>query len=185
MPWSSRPWTRSCRRSPASEPRNRHDRQHIEISLNELIHRQNLSLAELAEQQQHGDPSPCSPPTSSSRGPPRRAECSARTAARRAGPRTPLHDRRHPAHRPRLGRSPSGARHAGPAAHGPRRRDREHRRAGAIAYEEARGWQVESVEHENRGFDLISRSPTRKTRRPSRRFGSSRSKAAPAWAKSP
>jgi superfamily II DNA or RNA helicase len=28
-----------------------------------------------------------------------------------------------------------------------------------IAYEEARGWQVESVESENRGFDLISRKP--------------------------
>jgi SNF2 family DNA or RNA helicase len=28
-----------------------------------------------------------------------------------------------------------------------------------IAYEEARGWQVESVEAENRGFDLISRKP--------------------------
>lgn len=29
----------------------------------------------------------------------------------------------------------------------------------AIAYEEARGWQVDSVEQENRGFDLISRKP--------------------------
>jgi hypothetical protein len=29
----------------------------------------------------------------------------------------------------------------------------------AIAHEEARGWQVESVETENRGFDLISRRP--------------------------
>lgn len=28
-----------------------------------------------------------------------------------------------------------------------------------IAHEEARGWQVESVERENRGFDLISRKP--------------------------
>lgn len=28
-----------------------------------------------------------------------------------------------------------------------------------IAYEEARGWQVESVEKENKGFDLISRRP--------------------------
>lgn len=28
-----------------------------------------------------------------------------------------------------------------------------------IAYEEARGWQVESVESENRGFDLVSRKP--------------------------
>ncbi len=28
-----------------------------------------------------------------------------------------------------------------------------------IAYEEARGWEVESVETENRGFDLISRRP--------------------------
>ncbi len=29
----------------------------------------------------------------------------------------------------------------------------------AIAYEEARGWKVVSVEQENRGFDLISRKP--------------------------
>src|SRR5262249_14101751 len=29
----------------------------------------------------------------------------------------------------------------------------------AVAYEEARGWQVVSVEEENRGFDLISRKP--------------------------
>ncbi len=29
----------------------------------------------------------------------------------------------------------------------------------AIRYERSRGWQVESVESENRGFDLISRSP--------------------------
>lgn len=31
--------------------------------------------------------------------------------------------------------------------------------AEATRYEQARGWQVESVESENRGFDLISRSP--------------------------
>src|SRR5207253_1197865 len=31
--------------------------------------------------------------------------------------------------------------------------------AEAIRYEEARGWDVESVESENRGFDLISRRP--------------------------
>jgi hypothetical protein len=29
----------------------------------------------------------------------------------------------------------------------------------AIEYEESRGWQVESVEDQNRGFDLISRKP--------------------------
>ena len=29
----------------------------------------------------------------------------------------------------------------------------------AIAYENARGWEVESVEKDNRGFDLISRRP--------------------------
>ena len=29
----------------------------------------------------------------------------------------------------------------------------------ATAYEEARGWAVESVEEQNRGFDLISRKP--------------------------
>jgi hypothetical protein len=41
-------------------------------------------------------------------------------------------------------------------------RDDEIERAAVqavIAYEEARGWQVESVESENRGFDLISRRP--------------------------
>jgi hypothetical protein len=41
-------------------------------------------------------------------------------------------------------------------------RDEEVERAAVqavIAYEEARGWQVESVEAENRGFDLISRKP--------------------------
>src|SRR5262249_41107058 len=31
--------------------------------------------------------------------------------------------------------------------------------AEAIRYEKARGWDVESVESENRGFDLISRRP--------------------------
>jgi hypothetical protein len=31
--------------------------------------------------------------------------------------------------------------------------------AAAIAYEEARGWRAESVEAQNRGFDLISRKP--------------------------
>jgi len=31
--------------------------------------------------------------------------------------------------------------------------------AAATAYEEARGWRVESVEAQNRGFDLISRKP--------------------------
>ena len=45
-------------------------------------------------------------------------------------------------------------------AHGAGRRDRAHRRASvATEYEEARGCVVESVESENRGFDLISRKP--------------------------
>ncbi|MAO24323.1 MAG: helicase [Phycisphaerae bacterium] len=44
----------------------------------------------------------------------------------------------------------------------PMRRDEEVERRAievATAHEEARGWQVESVESENRGFDLISRRP--------------------------
>ena len=44
----------------------------------------------------------------------------------------------------------------------PMRRDEEVERRAievAIAHEEARGWVVESVESENRGFDLISRRP--------------------------
>jgi hypothetical protein len=51
----------------------------------------------------------------------------------------------------------------------------------AIAHEAARGWVVESVESENRGFDLISRRPHPEAPRRSSRSGSLRSKAAQAW----
>ena len=52
-------------------------------------------------------------------------------------------------------------------------------------HEKARGWQVESVESENRGFDLISRRATRRIPRLSSRFGSSKSRGGRALARSP
>ena len=45
-----------------------------------------------------------------------------------------------------------------------------------IAYEEIRGWKVESVEQDSRGFDLISGDPIQKIPRQRWRSGSSRSK---------
>ena len=52
------------------------------------------------------------------------------------------------------------ARHRRHRPDGPRRRDRADRRRGwRSGTRQARGWRVESVEAENRGFDLISRKP--------------------------
>ena len=83
--------------------------------------------------------------------------------------------RRHQPHRPGLGTAPP---RADQPAMAPMVRDDEIERIAVavvtFATEEARGWVVESVEAENRGFDLIARSRTPKTRRPSSRFGSSR-----------
>ena len=54
-----------------------------------------------------------------------------------------------------------------------------------IAHEESQGRVVESVEAENRGFDLISRSHIPKIQRPPWMSASSRSKVALIPAKSP
>lgn len=133
--------------------------EHIEISLNELIHRQNLRLAELLEQQR-GDTTPLLA-ANIKQVEDRVDELNGRLETRReelqrekqcmvgdiqyvGGAWVLPHPER---------TSPGVA---------PMVRDKEVERIAVeavIKHEEGRGWQVESVEDQNRGFDLISRKP--------------------------
>jgi len=134
--------------------------RHMEISLNELINRQNLRMADLYEQQAAGDTS--SPVAANIKTTEDRLdELNGRLERRRSE----LQQERHCTisdirrvgaawllpHPERL--SPKMA---------PFVRDDEIERLAVdavIAYERAQGREVESVESENRGFDLISRRP--------------------------
>lgn len=132
--------------------------RHIEISLNELIHRQQLRFGELMEQQQQGD---TSQPIAANlkQVEDRLDELNARLEARRAELAQerqamigdiqfvgrawvmPHPDRRKPEIAPMV-------------------RDDEIERLAVdfvVKHERDHGWVVESVEAENRGFDLISR----------------------------
>ncbi len=133
---------------------------HVEISLNALIDRQNLHMAELFEQQQKGDATPllaANMKTTEDR----LDELNGRLERRRDELKQERHctiaDIRHHGrawvlpHPERL--SPGIA---------PMVRDEEIEKIAiraVTAHEEARGWRVESVEKDNRGFDLISRKP--------------------------
>ena len=135
-------------------------RRHLEISLNALIDRQNLRLIDLLQQREAGDDTPllaANIKTTEDR----LDELNARLERRRReleqeGQCTIADIRHH-------GRAwvlPHPERSA-PAIR-PMVRDDEIERIAiraAIAHEEARGWVVESVEAQNRGFDLISRRP--------------------------
>ena len=147
-----------------SEQREREGRvihEHMEISLGELIHRQNLQLADLVSKQQARDTTP-GLAGNIAQAEQHLDELNRRleTQAPAARDGTALHDRRHRARRPHVGA-------AAPRPHQPRASRRwcattEIERIAvreAIKHEEARGWVVESVESENRGFDLISRKP--------------------------
>jgi hypothetical protein len=134
--------------------------EHIEISLGELIHRQNLQMAQLFEQKERHGTGPLVA-ANIKNVEDRLDELNHRLERRRAE----LEQERHCA--------VSDVQHLGSAwvlPHperqsadvGPLVADADIERIAvqaAIAYEEARGWQVESVESENRGFDLISRRP--------------------------
>ena len=134
--------------------------EHIEISLNELIHRQNLKLAQIFEQQQRGDASSLMA-ANIKQVEDRLDELNGRLEHRREElqkeAQCTIGDIQHVGcawvlpHPERT--SPKVA---------PMVRDNEIERIAveaAIAYEEAGGWQAESVEDQNRGFDLISRKP--------------------------
>lgn len=134
--------------------------RHIEISLNELIHRQNLKLAELIEEQQKTQQTPLL------------AANTKQTEDRIDELNARLERRRLELQQERLC-TISDIHHLGTAwvvphpertspSIAPMVRDDEIEKTAirmVTAYEEARGWHVESVESENRGFDLISRKP--------------------------
>lgn len=134
--------------------------KHLEISLNELINRQQLKMAELVERQIAGDNSPLMAANLQSIEN-RLDELNARLENRRKEfeleRNCAIADIKH------IGRSwvlPHPERNSPGIAPMVRDDDIERRAIeAAIAYEESRGWIVVSVEKDNRGFDLISRKP--------------------------
>jgi superfamily II DNA or RNA helicase len=135
-------------------------RRHLEISLGELIHRQNLQLAEMVSRKESGDP------TAGLAGNIAQAEHHLDELNRRLElRRQQLEMERNCTigditHMGRAWALPHPERDTPTLA--PMVRDDEVERIAvreAIRHEEARGWVVESVEQDNRGFDLISRKP--------------------------
>jgi hypothetical protein len=135
-------------------------RRHIELSLNALIDRQNLRLAELVEQQQNGDTSPLLA-ANMKQVEGRLDELNARLEGRLSELDQEQQCVIGDIHR--IGRAwvfPHPEREKPDVK--PMVRDDEIERIAVEAvrqYEEARGWVVESIEDQNRGFDLISRKP--------------------------
>ncbi len=136
-------------------------RRHIEISLNELIHRQNLTFANLSEQQGKHSTVPPWLSASLKQSEDRLEELNSRRERRLADLerecQCAIGDIQRIGHAwvlPHPERTSPGM--------APMVRDEEIERLAvqaAIAHEEAQGRQVESVESQNRGFDLISRRP--------------------------
>jgi len=139
---------------------NRVVREHIDISLQELINRQQLSLAELLNRRIEGATIP-GLEGNISQAEAHLDELNARLERRRHE----LEMERHCSigQIDHLGRAwvlPHPDRLAPAIA--PMVRDEEIERKAveiAMAYERARGWVVESVENENKGYDLLSRKP--------------------------
>ncbi len=133
---------------------------HVEISLNALIDRQNLHMAELFEQQQKGDGAPLMAANIKTTED-RLDELNGRLERRREE----LEQERHCTiadirHHGRAWVLPHPERMSPGIAPMVRDDEIELLAVRAVtAYEEARGWRVESVEKDNRGFDLISRKP--------------------------
>ena len=134
--------------------------RHMEISLNELIHRQNLRMAELVGQQQSSENNPLT-------------AANIKTTEDKLDELNGRLERRREELRQERNCAITDIYHCGRAwvlPHPERKspgiapmvRDEEIERravAAVIAYERARGWEAVSVEQENRGFDLISRRP--------------------------
>jgi len=134
--------------------------RHVDISLRELIHRQNLRMAELWESQQRGDPTPL-------------LAANLKTTEDRILELTERFERRVQELSQERNCSIADIQHEGSAwviphpdrsspGIAPMVRDDEIEKIAinaVITAEEAKGWKVQSVEKENRGFDLISRRP--------------------------
>ncbi|MBK8904534.1 MAG: DUF3883 domain-containing protein [Anaerolineaceae bacterium] len=138
--------------------------RHVEISLKELIDRQNLRLAELLIRQENGDEDPLLPANLK-----RETDRLDELMARRDRRRIELRQERHCSiaqirHYGRAWVLPHPDRDKPNMA--PMVRDENIERIAveeAIRYEEARGWQVSSVESENKGYDLLSQNPLNPT----------------------
>ena len=145
-----------CQRRKETETISRH----IEISLNELINRQNLRMAELLERQQAGDTNPLTAANIKTTED-RLFELNARLERRREELQQERHCTITDIHH--IGRAwvlPHPERET-PSVSSLVRDDEIEKIAvqAVISHEEAQGRQVVSVEKENRGFDLISRRP--------------------------
>jgi hypothetical protein len=133
--------------------------RHLEISLNELIHRQNLRMAEIHEQAIGPDDPLLAANLKKveDKLDELNARLERRTAELRQEAECMIGDVQH------VGRAwvlPHPERTSPQIA--PMVRDEEIERIAVqhvMAHETARGWKVESVEADNRGFDLISRKP--------------------------
>jgi superfamily II DNA or RNA helicase len=132
---------------------------HLEISLNELIHRQNLKLAELVEQQQNGDSPTLAANTKLAED--RLDELNGRLEIRQRELQKERNCTISDIHRHGSAWVLPHPERSTPRVAALVRDDEIERIAvdAVIAYERARGWDVESVENDNRGFDLISRKP--------------------------
>lgn len=133
---------------------------HVEISLNELIHRQNLRMAELVETQQKAGDTPL-------------IAANIKTTEERLFELNERLERRLKELAQERQCSIADIQHLGSAwvlphpdrespGLAPMVRDDEIEKIAVqqvIAAEEAKGWSVKSVEKEDRGFDLISRRP--------------------------
>jgi SNF2 family DNA or RNA helicase len=142
------------------QKQNRVVREHIEISLSELINRQNMMLAELVMRQQTGDETP-GLAGNIKLASDHLEELNARLERRFYELEMEKHctvgDVQHSGQAWVLPHPEQKAPEIAPMV-----RDDEIERIAvevSMAHERARGWTVESVEDENRGFDLISRKP--------------------------
>jgi superfamily II DNA or RNA helicase len=133
---------------------------HLEISLNELIHRQNLRLAELVDQQQSGDSSPLLA-ANTKQAEDRLDELNGRLEGRQRELQKERNCTISDIQRHGSAWVLPHPERATPNVAALVRDDEIEGIAvdAVIAFERARGWEVESVEKDNRGFDLISRRP--------------------------
>lgn len=134
--------------------------RHLEISLKELIHRQNLKYAALYDQQQAGDTTPLLA-ANLKQAEDRLEELNGRLERRQAELQQERNCTISDVTRHGCAWVLPHPERAKPEVANLVRDDEIECLAvdAVIAYERSRGWEVESVERDNRGFDLISRRP--------------------------
>lgn len=134
--------------------------RHLEISLKELIHRQSLKYATLYEQQQAGDNTPLLA-ANLKQAEDRLDELNGRLERRQAELQQERNCTISDIQRHGCAWVLPHPDRAAPEVANLVRDDEIERIAvqAVTAFENARGWEVESVEKDNRGFDLISRRP--------------------------